>query len=320
MKPRVLLAAVSAFAGAGVLALTATAPPARALDPSAVQTVVVGGPATALLPLQVDQLYPGSGTHARFVVRRGSTWSGGAFAVTVTDVEDLERGCNRPEQNAGDTTCGAGSDQGELSDQLLLNAAWSADASACATAPVPAALGSMRVSRDVAFPAALPPAVDEACLVLALQLPISADNLVQSDLVRFSLRIGLDGAALAGLPGGPLSVRTPDASPTTPSPTPEGTPSPGPPDASAPDASASPIAGIDEQPAQVTPTGPSGTGTPTAAPAPADSGAPAAALAPQSRALPFTGGQPVLLLGWGALLVFAGHVLVRAARQRGRLT
>ena len=318
MRARIALAAAGALASSAVLLATATASPAGALDPSAPQTVVVGGPSGVVLPLQVDRLYPGIGTHARFVVRRGSTWSGGTFAVTVTDVEDLERGCNRPEQNAGDATCGAGSDQGELSDQLLVNALWTSDVPSCATAPVPAGLARMRLARDVPFLAPVGLSTGDVCLVVALQLPISADNLVQSDLVRFSLRIGLDGAALAGLPGEPVAVRTPDEPPTTPPPTAEGTPSSSP--AGSPAASGSPIAGIDEEPAQVTPTGPPVTGEPTAAAAPAISGAPAAALAPQPRALPFTGGQPLLLLGWGALLVFAGQVLVRAGRQRRRLT
>ncbi|TAL21267.1 MAG: hypothetical protein EPN99_07895 [Frankiales bacterium] len=314
MTPRIALAAAAVLASSGALLMTATAPPAGALDPGTVQTVVVGGPSAAVLPLQVDRLYPGVGTHARFVVRRGSSWSGGTFAAAVADVEDLERGCNRPEQNAGDVTCGAGSDQGELSDQLLVNAGWSSDVAGCATAPIPAAGTSMQLASGVPFvpPAAL--AAGDACLVLALHLPIEADNLVQSDLVRFALRIGLQDAVLGGLSVPPTDVRgqastspSPSSSPTpTATTTPAATPT-----SDTASASASPIAGTDEQAAEAS----------TAAPSaePSSSAPPIAVIAQQPRALPFTGGQPLLLIGWGALLVFAGHVLVRAARQRRRL-
>lgn len=294
MRPSVLAAGFAALVSAGALLATAAASPAQALDPSAVQTIVVSGPSAAVLPLQVDRLYPGVGTHARFVVRRGSSESGATFAAAVTDVEDLERGCNRPEQNAGDVTCAAGSDQGELSEQLLVNADWTSDAAGCATAPLPSVGTSM--ARGTAFlaPAAL--ASGDACLVLALHLPIEADNLVQSDLVRFSLRIGPETAVLGGIPAPAAALHAQAGTPTTTELLP----------------SSSPIAGADEQAAEAAPTTIS---APNSSAVP-----PVAALAPQSRALPFTGGQPLLLLGWGALLVFAGHVLVRAARQRGRLT
>lgn len=312
MKPRVMLAAVSALASAGVLALTATASPAGALDPNTVQTVVVGGPASVLLPLQVDQLYPGIGTHARFVVQRGSTWSGGTYAVSVTDVKDLERGCNRPEQNAGDVTCGGGDDQGELSDQLLVNASWSSDVATCSTAPVPSGLMSMRLADGLPFAASAAASANDACLVVALQLPFEADNLVQSDLVRFSLRIGLENAVLGGMPAPPADSRETSPSPTstpTPTPTPaEASPSGSPTASSVPSPTLSPIGGTDEQAAAASP---SAAGTHTTQPPD-----PVAAMSAQPRALPFTGGQPLLLVGWAALLIFAGRVLVLAARQR----
>lgn len=306
MRSRVALAAVAAFASTAALVLTITASPAGALDPNAVQTVVVGGPSGVLLPLQVDQLYPGVGTHARFVVRRGSTWSGGTFAAVVTDVEDLERGCNRPEQNAGDVSCGAGTDQGELSAQLLVNASWSSDVASCATAPVPGGMTPVRLADGLPFSAA----ADDACLVLALQLPLEADNLVQSDLVRFSLRIGLQNAVLGGMPAPPADSRATSPSPTpTPTETATSTPSEvSPSESLVPSPTLSPIGGTDEQAAAASPLA-AGTRT-------AQSSAPVAAMSEQPPALPFTGGQPLLLVGWAALLMFAGRVLVLAARQR----
>ena len=295
MKTPLVLAALGIVAGMTGMVATAAASTPGPLDPAAVQTVVVGGQPTTLLPLQVDQLYPGVGTHARFVVQRGPSWTGGAYAVAITDVEDLERGCNRPEHNAGDISCGTGDDEGELSDQLLVNASWSSDASSCESAPVPSGSLPMRQAEGVPFTASSSVSAGDACLVVSVSLPIEADNLVQSDLARFSLQIGLEDA-VRGRRAGSLSgalLRAPAN---------EGSPTPSPMPTTAAEAAAAAAA--------------------AAAITPADDGnrtssqPPVAALSPQPRALPFTGGQPLLLLGWGALLLFAGHVLVRATRQR----
>jgi hypothetical protein len=182
-----VLAGLVTSAGAAALAA-----PDVSLSPDTVQTVVLGGSSPELVPLQVDRLYPGTAAHARFELRRGSSVHGRAFSVGVENVVDLERGCNRPEVNDGDTTCGDGDDQGELSQQLLLTAAWTAPDDGCLSAP-PATTGAALA--DLEGEALTAPAVsseaDSICLVVGLVLPIEADNLVQTDLSRFDLRLGL---------------------------------------------------------------------------------------------------------------------------------
>ena len=152
-----------------------------------------------MLHLQVDQLYPGSpSAEARYILRRGAGFDGGSFSLGVEDVEDVERGCNRPERNSGDSTCGDGPDQGELSRQLLLGQAWTSDVSGCSTAPSPTSGRVLSTLEDAVLSAPATLSEGEAvCLVIAVVLPTSADNLVQSDLTRLDLRLGLTDAVPA---------------------------------------------------------------------------------------------------------------------------
>jgi hypothetical protein len=159
-----------------------------------VPTVVLGGPSgDALVPVEVQGLYPGGPVAtARYVLRREAGFSGGSFSVAARDLEDLERGCNRPETTSGDTTCGDGADQGELTQQLLLGHAWSADVGGCAAASAPTSGQGLAGLEDLVLraPSALSER-DTVCLVVSLALPLSADNRVQSDVTRFDLRLGL---------------------------------------------------------------------------------------------------------------------------------
>jgi hypothetical protein len=131
----------------------------------------------------------------------------GSPAVAVGRISDLERGCLHPESASGDTTCGSGGDQGELSEQLLVglvtepaNSAITCDS----TAPAAAAT-TLADLADVTLTSSRVDAADaDTCLTLTLTLPASADNLVQSDAVAFDLRIGLldaTGAVEQGVSG-----------------------------------------------------------------------------------------------------------------------
>jgi hypothetical protein len=129
--------------------------------------------------------------------------------VRISHLRDLEGGCGHPEIADGDTTCGAGADQGELSRQLLAGVSWApTDASGCVdaagtqpTQSLAAFAGAMRTD-----PAASPAGADR-CLTITLALPLSADNLVQSDGASFDLTFGLADTVVArdlgsGLGGG----------------------------------------------------------------------------------------------------------------------
>ncbi len=173
--------------------------PADAAQPTSVQQVELGSKdgGAALLPMNVEGMYPGGPASVmHLVLRRSENLLGGTFVASLTDVRDLERGCGRAETREGDTSCGEGDDQGELSQQLVGLASWSTDLIGCDSAVV--AGPSARAFRldDAALPAPAELAREDAvCLSLELTLPRSADNLVQSDLVQFSLRLALSGSS-----------------------------------------------------------------------------------------------------------------------------
>lgn len=294
MTPRArVLALAASLAAAGLLATAGTtlaAGPVSTLDPSKVHTVTLGAASEAVLPLQVDRLFPGAATHARFVLRRGAGFAGGTYAVGLANVRDMERGCNHPEITSGDTTCGDGVGQGELSEQLLVGQSWTASVADCATA-LPPTTGTP-MGGGGALSLAPPPlsVADDVCVVIGLILPRSADNLVQTDLVRFDLRLGLQ-----------LPTLVPETAATSATPTP------------------APLQGETDQPAHGATSAPTPTATPTAAvPSPAPGGplsaSSAGTISTQPRTLPFTGGQPLALLAWGALALALGWALLHAAR------
>lgn len=172
--------------------------PAASAQPTVPQ-IELGGDdgGAALVPMNVEGMYPGGPAAVlHLVLRRSENLLGGTFAASMTDVRDLERGCGRAETRHGDTSCGAGDDQGELSQQLVGVVSWSTDLDDCGSADVPARSARTFRLEDVVLqaPEALAQA-DAVCLSLGLSLPRSADNLVQSDLVRFDLRLALEGAS-----------------------------------------------------------------------------------------------------------------------------
>lgn len=307
---RVLAVATSA-ALVGLLASAGTtlaASPSTSLSPGAVQTITIGGSSDVVLPIQVDRLYPGAATSARFILQRGAGFSGGTFAVGIDEVKDLERDCNPPEVDSGDTTCGGGDDQGELSGQITVGHSWFPPGTSCEAADTPVTgvpLGSAALELA---PAALS-AADEVCLVIGLILPFSANNLVQTDLVRFDLRLGLQDVTLVTDigPDGPLR-------PTHP---------PSPAASSSPDAvaSPSPITGGTEQPAVGAAPSPSSSDEPDeASAAPTAAGTPTGlsmdAAGAQPRLLPFTGTSLLPVMGWAALSLVLGLALLRSVRRQ----
>ncbi|MCW2501192.1 MAG: hypothetical protein JWN87_2868 [Frankiales bacterium] len=197
---------LAATTGAGV----ATLPGIARAAADGVPTIVLGGPGQdEVLPLKVERLAPGSSEVARYVLRRGEMFAAGGFSFAVVGIKDYEDGCNRPENDSGDTSCGDGPDQGELSRQLLVGQAWSNDVGRCADATVPGPGRPMSELNGVVLTApAEVSAGDAACLVLSLVLPVAADNLVQSDRVGFGLRLALTDAqpseTLGGGGGGPV--------------------------------------------------------------------------------------------------------------------
>ena len=59
----------------------------------------------------------------QWVVKNAGTIPG-TVSFTIKNVRDYENGCSEPEIEAGDTTCGTESNQGELGTGLLTHIAW----------------------------------------------------------------------------------------------------------------------------------------------------------------------------------------------------
>jgi hypothetical protein len=187
----VTIAAASAF----LTEATASVRPAViGPDPTGEQVVTIGGarPQT-VVPLVVDRLAPGSTVSQHFRLHLTGGLLSGRPAVVLTHLRDQERGCIHPELAAGDATCGDGDDQGELSTQLLAGVAWQPPGSrGCSDAVSASPTGSMsELSGKTLSADAFTATGADSCVALTLTLPMSADNLVQSDAVSFDLSIGL---------------------------------------------------------------------------------------------------------------------------------
>lgn len=91
----------------------------HAQSPS-VRTTVVDAQGETVSAIEADGLYPTmSVEHVVFVAVDAPAPDGQVrLEAEIVDLQDHEHGCLRPEIRAGDTTCGPGPDQGELSDQL----------------------------------------------------------------------------------------------------------------------------------------------------------------------------------------------------------
>jgi hypothetical protein len=175
------------------------------------------GPSGArLVAVNVQQMPAEGMLYERFLVRRAKGTEGGRFAVQVEAVEDYDSDCNEAERAAGDSTCGPEQGAGELSDQLVVSHAWAPAEAGCPGEPHPG-VDSLARSEGVVVtaPQALSDA-DAACVVVGFGLSETADNLVQSDHVRFKLRLGVLDATAIGTPSALVSrpdTSTPEALP-----------------------------------------------------------------------------------------------------------
>jgi hypothetical protein len=149
-------------------------------------------------------MYPTSTAWHTIVVEVPEVAAPGSLSLMFTNLRDYEHGCTAPEVRAGDTTCGPGPDQGELSEQLAvhLGGGWTSasdDPAAC-TDLVDVATGDvwLRDVEDTALGTELPTIDDgdTACVVLGLEFADRDDNnLAMGDETVFDLEVGLQGPA-----------------------------------------------------------------------------------------------------------------------------
>jgi hypothetical protein len=154
-----------------------------------------------LVAVHTEPLAPGEVTYKRYRVQRAAGAEGGSFAFVLVGLRDFDAGCNEPERAAGDTTCGPRAGAGELSTQLVVRSTWAVADPAC---PGEGRIGNAVPLSDaegvvVTAPQAVSDA-DAACVVLALELPASADNRVQSDEVHFGIELGVVDASSVRAP------------------------------------------------------------------------------------------------------------------------
>lgn len=168
-----------------------------------------GGPITT--SVTVDGLYPSATREAVVFLDGPRTEAVHGVTIAITNLVDLENGCNRPERHTGDTSCGDGDDQGELSGWLDLRLrsgveVVTVDGRACrltADAPEVGGLLADLAAADapLALPSASTAAGDVLCVVTAFHHEERGpqDNLTQTDLARFDVTLIL----ASDLPGSP---------------------------------------------------------------------------------------------------------------------
>jgi hypothetical protein len=158
--------------------------------------------------IELPVMYPTLSVWHTLVVELPPDASAETVSLTMTNLRDYEHGCLGPEIEAGDTTCGPGPDQGELSEQMAVQLAVGttsepSDASACGDlSGVVTGDAWLRDLEDVALPADLSSSVgagEGICLALGLEFAdLPENNLAMGDESRFDLQVAAHGPGLSG--------------------------------------------------------------------------------------------------------------------------
>ena len=157
----------------------------------------------------ISEIAPGDNGSATFTVTNPKGFPV-TFSMIVMSLVTDDNGCNEPEQQAGDTTCGVGG--GELQNDLRVT--------------LVATGGSDRTVGDSTLAAwSAQPAIDQVLLMgherrdyrVDYTLPADSTNFVQSDLVSFVFEMRLDEAldSLVGSEPPPVVVAATRTLPAT---------------------------------------------------------------------------------------------------------
>lgn len=204
------LAAAALAAGA----LLAVAAPAWAEDAGGgpVGVVVRHDDGTQSRAVQISGLYPTATRQVVFLLDGAAPADVRRMRLTVENLDDREHECVRPEGRAGDTTCGGGADQGELSAYLGLTlTAGRLDGDACEAAGTPLATTLRALAEEPAV-VGLPDAGGVLCVIGDLRHAEGpGDDVTQSDSSRFDLRMDFDALPVAsaapGAAPGEVTIR-----------------------------------------------------------------------------------------------------------------
>ncbi len=192
-----------------------------------VDVVISMGDGGAIVSVNIENVYPGRSEARRFVMALDRYSLSAHPMVAFDDPEDFEQGCNEPESNSGDVSCGDAAGQGELSTQMDVVVAASragneGTGSGCPASPTWTYVSRVRTLAEAInespldlLPGGLLAAGEKLCVEFRFSLPREADNLVQSDLVRFDIKFAAEQNTLANPEIKDLAVkRLQDALPT----------------------------------------------------------------------------------------------------------
>jgi hypothetical protein len=145
--------------------------------------------------MSADGLYPTLTVRHTVFVEVDEQAPAGRVGTEISNLVDYENGCNRPELQAGDTTCGdPGPGEGELSTQLEIT--WtvgSVSDDACVLGDVVGPHGErLRDVADTQVDVGELPASRQLCFEFAMEfLGLPENNLAQTDSVTFDIRVGI---------------------------------------------------------------------------------------------------------------------------------
>jgi hypothetical protein len=158
-------------------------------SPSVTPAALASGPSWLTIPagqplFDLAGIAPGDTGSATFVVTNPQPFRV-RFSIGVTGLSNDDNGCNEPEREIGDTTCGPGGGELQSNLRLVLTATGNTD---------------RPIAKDVVDEWAARPAVDTVSLSgyesrtyrIAYELPIQASNVTQSDVVAFQLEMRLE--------------------------------------------------------------------------------------------------------------------------------
>ncbi|HZI98924.1 MAG TPA: hypothetical protein VFD41_15490 [Actinomycetales bacterium] len=172
--------------------------PAHADEPVPVTGVVVSHDDGEIRQaVQIADLYPTAIREVVFFLDGDDPADVRRLEFGTGDVVDLENGCNRPEQNAADTTCADDAGQGELSDyvELTLTAGRESGGTAnrsCTPAGDPNTTTIAALESDPTV-VGLPDDEGVLCVLTAFaHTERDGDNVTQTDAVTFDLLLRFD--------------------------------------------------------------------------------------------------------------------------------
>lgn len=197
---------------AGVALLAVAGPAAADADHPPLGVLVRHDDGTQSRAIQISQLHPTAERQVVLFLDGDTPADARRMRLSVSGLVDRENGCGRPESRAGDTSCGGGTDQGELSELLRFGiTAGRVDGDGCQGAGTAAVTTLRRLATEPVV-VGLPDADGVLCVVVDIgHAEGPGDDVTQSDSAQFDLRMDLDAVPVAapspGATSGTLTIR-----------------------------------------------------------------------------------------------------------------